>query len=553
MRGKKLHSSEGENGVVLVVCLILLLMLSLIGIASITTSTSDMQVAGNEMKQTGAFYAAESGLETAAAAIATSYETNGVPPSPLPNDSTSEGEFVYFYDTIDQGAAVQTTLTDGSYKGLYGLVKTFNITSTGFDNNQESAVRLNMQMQDVLVPLFQFAVFYQNHLEIAPGPNMTLSGRVHSNANIYLQSESNLNIDSYLTSAGDILHGRMPGSGQGVASGNVFIRDNAGTYQNMKNSDGTWLDSRSSNWVDNSLARWNGRVEDSNHGITELYMPVVTDGPATDLIDRGSTNDDSFENKAGLKFVDEQALYLQTDGSWIDVTSTLITQGVISAASFYDAREMKNVTALDLDIGLLAASGYYPQNGIIYGSLPTNEGIVSAIRLKNAATLPSALTLATDNPLYTKGSFNTVVKKPAALMADALTILSGNWNDANSSRALSNRIATATQVNASLMIGHVETGSNGNGYSGGLENLPRFLEKWNGVTFNWRGAMVDLWFSRQAVGAWSYGAFYTAPNRDWAFDTDLLNIANLPPGTPMVNIVQRTKWNQQVYSARSPY
>ncbi|HEX9912910.1 MAG TPA: hypothetical protein VGB01_06665, partial [candidate division Zixibacteria bacterium] len=55
-------------------------------------------------------------------------------------------------------------------------------------------------------------------------------------------------------------------------------------------------------------------------------------------------------------------------------------------------------------------------------------------------------------------------------------------------------------------------------------------------------SMIDLWFSEQATGLWSYGSFYTAPNRDWAFDTDLLNPANLPPGTPVVNVVQNVSW-----------
>ena len=81
------NKAGNDKGVVLVVVMLLLLMLSLIGIASITTSTSDMTVAGNELNQTGAFYAAESGIEKAAAAIVTSFETNGTPPSPLPSGS----------------------------------------------------------------------------------------------------------------------------------------------------------------------------------------------------------------------------------------------------------------------------------------------------------------------------------------------------------------------------------------------------------------------------------------------------------------------------------
>jgi hypothetical protein len=530
----------------LIICIVLLLMLSLIGISSIVTSTGEMKLAGNEIKQTGSFYAAESGIEKAAAAIATSYETFGAPPDPLPSGSYVDGSYRYDYNALDGGPAIQTTLTDGAYRGLVGLVKSFDISSTGTDILQESSVNISMVVQDALIPLFQFAVFYQYDLEIAPGPNMTLGGRVHSNGNVFLQSNNNLNIDSYLTSAGSIFHGRKPGSAQPVGTGNVMIMDRNGAYQNMRNGDGTWLDSRSDDWVGNSLSRWGGRVEDSNHGISDLNMPVVVNGSATDLIDRGSGNSDSFEHKAGLKLMDGRAYYKNAGGAWQDITATLLTQGVVSVGAFYDGRERTTVQAIDLDIGRLRTSGYFPSNGIIYNSQPTISGTVTAMRLKNAQELPAAMTVATDNPLYTQGNFNTTNKKPAALMADAITILSGNWSDARSGQDINSRVANATQVNACLMTGNTETGAHGQGYNGGLENLPRFLEKWDGTAFTWRGSMVDLWYSRQATGAWSYGSYYTAPNRNWAFDPDLMNIANLPPGTPMVNIVQRTQWIQRV-------
>lgn len=549
MKTRNLKLVGNQRGLVLVVCIVLLLMLSLIGIISVTTSNSDLSVSGNELRQTGAFYAAESGLERAAAALVRSYETTGNPPSPLPRDSITENGYNYVYLVADGGSAVQRTLDAGAYKGLYGLVKPFEITSTGYDPDRQSNAMLDMGMEDALIPLFQFAVFYQNDLEIAPGPNMTLGGRVHSNNNIYLESGNNIYINSYLTSAGEVLHGRKPGSGQSADNGNVFIRDKNSAYQNMKNTDGTWLDANSSDWVNASMSRWGGLVEDNNHGVTELYMPVITDGPPTDLIDRATDNPDSYENKAGLKIINGQAYFKQTDNSWVNVTSTLVSQGVIAAGSFRDGREAKNVASLDIDIQRLNASGYYPSNGIIYSSQTPSGSVINAVRVKNAATLPSGLTLATDNPLYTVGNFNTVNKKPAALLCDALTILSGNWNDGTSSQPLSSRTASATQVNACYMTGNNETGSGGRGYNGGLENLPRFLEKWDGVTFTWRGSAVDLWYSRQASGNWSYGSYYTAPNRDWAFDTDLLNIANLPPGTPLVNIVQRTHWSQRVNRA----
>jgi hypothetical protein len=547
---KNLKQSS-EKGMVLVICLILLLLVSLIGIASISSSTSDMKVSGNELKQTGAFYSAESGLEMASASIINSYANDGVPPSPLPAGSNTENNFRCDYTTVDNGAAVQMTLDQGAFKGLYGLVKKFNITSTGIDSDRESSATLGLAIQDALVPLFQFAVFYQNDLEIAPGPDMILGGRVHSNSNVYLQAGSNLNISSYLTSAGNIFHGRKPGSGQAESYGNVYVKDRNGDYQSMKNDDGTWLDSRSTDWVGGSMTRWGGQVEDRAHGISELNMPIVSHGSPTNMIDRGSGNADSYENKAGLKFVDGQALYKQGDGTWINVTTALVTQGVLTGATFRDGHEGRDVHSLDLDIQKLSASGYYPTNGIVYSSQPTVSGYMTALRIKNGATLPAALTVATNNPLYTLGNFNTNIKKPAAFLADAITILSGNWSDANSYQGLNYRTASATQVNASYLTGNTETGASGQGYNGGLENLPRFLEKWDGVTFTWRGSAVDLWYSRQATGAWSYGNYYTAPNRDWAFDPDLLDINKLPPGTPMVNIVQRTDWSQHINNPSS--
>jgi hypothetical protein len=347
-----------------------------------------------------------------------------------------------------------------------------------------------------------------------------------------------------MTAAGLINHGRKPGSGMGTSNNDVWIKDSDGNYQTMKNADNTFLDSNDPDWVTESLSRWGGTVEDGSHGITELYMPVVSDGPATNLIDRGDGNADSFEHKAGLKIIDGFAYY-NSAGTWVDVTGNLIAEGVLTTDSFYDDREDQTVHSIDLDVSALNSSAYFPSNGIIYSSMPHNDSYVSALRLVDGAELGSALTVATDNPLYTVGDYNTVNKKPAALITDALTILSNNWDDANSAGGRDDRMATQTMVNASYMTGNTESG--GNEYSGGFENLPRFLEDWGGVDFTWRGSAVDLWYARQSTGEWD-GSYYKPPNRDWAFDPDLMDPDNLPPGTPQVNVVQRLNWSQKIKS-----
>ena len=118
------------------------------------------------------------------------------------------------------------------------------------------------------------------------------------------------------------------------------------------------------------------------------------------------------------------------------------------------------------------------------------------------------LTVATPNPLYVLGNYNATAlgpadtrnTLPAALIADAITVLSPNWKDANSTLALGNRIATDTTVNAAFLAGVVPTSLAS--YSGGVENFPRFLEDWNAKVLTYNGSMVVMYHSKVAKGLW---------------------------------------------------
>jgi hypothetical protein len=58
-------------------------------------------------------------------------------------------------------------------------------------------------------PIFQFAVFYTDDLEIFPGANMRLGGRVHTNADMYMGSNGTLTVDSnYCRAIGGIYRNR---------------------------------------------------------------------------------------------------------------------------------------------------------------------------------------------------------------------------------------------------------------------------------------------------------------------------------------------------------
>ena len=104
------------------------------------------------------------------------------------------------------------------------------------------------------------------------------------------------------------------------------------------------------------------------------------------------------------------------------------------------------------------------------------------------------------------------------------------------------RVASNTTVNAAIVSGNVPTGKGGvEGYSGGAENFPRFLELWGSShTFTDYGSMVELYQSQQATGKWGSGNVYDPPTRQWFFDPNFK--INAPPGTLMVYTYSKGRW-----------
>lgn len=185
------------------------------------------------------------------------------------------------------------------------------------------------------------------------------------------------------------------------------------------------------------------------------------------------------------------------------------------------------------------------------------------VKLKNGGVIPNpsfghskdiyGTTVATNQMLYVQGHYNAdgdmgtgsptepddpanFAKEgheaPAALIADSITFLSQNWDDADSILGLGTRKAADTEVSAGVVTGLVPSGKTGsNRYSGGVENFPRFLEHWKHRDLRIRGSMVALFESEVGTRGWGYGNVYQAPNREWGFHSKFAE-GYLPPGTP---------------------
>jgi hypothetical protein len=296
-------------------------------------------------------------------------------------------------------------------------------------------------------------------------------------------------------------------------------------------------------------------VQDIIPPIPELfYNPSNPDVVSHQLIEKG-TGSDSAE-------MQQAKLYYKADLRIVDGVATnrngnpvSLCPGVVSSPSFYDMREQATMNITQVNIGTLVSCGQAPLNGILYVS---QAGSNKGVRLVNGATLPSGgLTVVSENPVYIRGDYNTVTKKPAAVLGDAITVLSNNWelnqSDTKGDDVTSDRLATSTTVNAAFALGPSAESVVNQG-NGQLENVIRFLEKWSGSgqVFTYSGSIIALWHSQRAQGAWRCCGnggtppnYYNAPTRTWSYD--VLFDTNLPPGTPSGTVFLRGRWSQQDY------
>ncbi|MBI4388366.1 MAG: hypothetical protein HY582_04930, partial [Candidatus Omnitrophica bacterium] len=399
--------------------------------------------------------------------------------------------------------------------------------------------------------IFSYAIFYDSDLEVLPGPDMTMTGFIHANGDMYLGARSNLTLDTDSVHATGAFHNERKDNPNDIMQGTVKIKKSGtSTYPAMT------FDSDSPTWAQDATSTWNGTVQSADHGVG--YVQPVT---IPSIQPNGF-----YYNNAGLRVIDGQVYKRESNGSYTQVPSGDLPSGTVTQKQFRNYRESSShdVVVTEIDVNKLRSTNYFPSNGLIYASrtnaVPasssgsaTSHGIrlVNGTDVKpNGAT--GGLTVVSNNPLYVKGDFNTqkhdaqgntiTGKRSVALISDALNILSNSWSDSNSSQSLGNRVASNTTVNAGFVSGVVPT--NGSQYSGGFENYPRFLEKWTSKNANVSGAFINLWNSQIATGQWVYGGnYYEAPIRNWEYDSNLKS--NPPPFTPVgVEISTKTWWQE---------
>jgi Tfp pilus assembly protein PilX len=693
-----------QGGYTLVVTIAMLLILSVLLVTYAVTSKVDNASSMSSAKSNTGFYTAEAGLNLRAKQIRNKFEGYNRPEGTSPDnwsacldpDSSNDGTEDFACQTESQafstantkdafanqiGAQNATTFVteDASnpvsiviprtetYGGLSAQEYRYSVVSVARDTQSKPTGILKMQLKSRLVPLFQFAAFYEQDMDITIPPTMTINGRVHSNNDLYLNAAdgATLDITGEVTAAGSLYRGLKYAN---RCSGTVSIYDSSSLR--ALGCDG----SRRSSFATDDLTSWKDQVRVGLAPLTipepdsfdaepgklywdnaDLRIALDASTGSIDVFGQNGNLDSSLSsqldaacnlgqttvtqaadvNDSTLKVSDtsgfaagdlvtlgsDRTAYLinavSSSSSTITLTKglkgalasgTTLQKPVVSFSdkTFKNYREKRSgggrldntpIQMLNVDVrGLMNCASSLmggkqlddtTDGGLVWFLTVKggNAGAVNdyGVRLYNGRDLKTAidgktikgLSVVSDQAVYIRGdyncgstcnngSFDDDERKPAAVMADSLNILSNDWplDDTWSDREIRStfadvvgpgRPAAETTVNAAFLAGITITGDVNRGgrdsgdstSGGGLNNYPRFHEDWtnratgpSSVRFTYQGSMVSLGEPRKVDGAFCGSGstgdcnIYNPPLRNWRYDPRFDNAANLPPLTP---------------------
>jgi len=666
-----LESSErGEKGYALVIAMLFLLVIAgtFISVWLWTATNSAITQRNNTFNQSSG--AAEAATEKVFSQmdrdflfgnLGTSNSYNSI----IPDTSTWPVQYTFSDGKGNNGQIlvnIGTTnfeVLNSQYVGLSGIAQDCTLTAVATPSGQRYNVpaTVTQTFQAAIIPVFQFAIFYNLNLEMAPGQPLTVAGPVFCNASIW-EGSSDLNFSSTVQAVGTnntsavnpfnptYTNGTVSVAGSTASySGTPLVNFSQGAPSDHNNSltmpigsstnsnptnvesilnippSGLGAPNSSAYAVSNQIYLYNECdliVSNASYG-TNGYATTAALGNTVDYVTNFSVWFQDPKNSPYLiQLTNDLVMLKKTTGNYTNASGVLalnitnyaatnilyIGYSFLTNVTFYDYRESATVQAVQLDIAkfrrwltnaispnvvstngtmntdagptlentyLIPDVGHKFRSIYIYNKVPLSSSQLPAVRLINGSLLPTnnpGLTVATPMPAYIDGNYNvqnaagvsdagtnvTTHTYPAAVLADAITILSVDWDDSytNSDPTGANG-PDDTTVNCAALEGIVPTNPNipGN-YSGGVENFLRLLEDWNTseshsgrsiLTYN--GSIVVMFPSIYATNSWSGNpiTFYGVPTRHWAFDLNFETAPGLPPLSPSSRALIRNNWS----------
>jgi len=347
--------------------------------------------------------------------------------------------------------------------------------------------------------LLQYAVFYQDDLEIANSQEMIIKGPISTNGSAYVGAQTGAGNNLLIT---DKLYFVDSVNGATDNSGTSYRKPGAWGTSTLKppifdpNLEDGYADDTESLANMTQQARKLAAPENFVGGVN--VTKAVADYP-----DAYPTDNDVYRSviappplKAGNPLADNEmeptiesrrmynragiivTINVDGDGNPVVNVGTKANPSAFNAdigptkmseifpeqrKPVFDRREKTNIKMTTVDVAKLkqtlestpSLTGAF--NGVLYIHDNTNDtGLGNGIRLKNGASTPQlndadghpkGFAVVSNNGVYIQGNYNTTeissgVNNPCAVMGDAVTVLSEGWDDANSDKILDDRLAS---------------------------------------------------------------------------------------------------------------
>lgn len=491
-------------------------------------------------------------------------------PDLFPNPTDPEASTLNVSTQAEAAFGPNTSTTNGQYSYYY--LAAVDVTVPALTGSVTAKVRRVFEKK--YDQPFTFAMFYVDDLELHPSQAMNISGPIHTNGNLYIGT-SNFTMEAPSTAS--------PTSGR-VEFSSSYV--NGPSPKDPTHSASSATKPNFAPEIPPSMQApylpfgWNLNLDASTSNNENYHELIERPDPAAPTDPIASIR---FHNQADYRVLidssvaapDNIKIYNKTGDIAVGsdantIKDALTSSGAIDQAIIQDVREGGPILVTTINIGDVSKNSNLQMlyiSDISAGTSVTKNfngtdytTSKRGIRLKNGHKIEPAagLTFVSENPVYIQGDYNTgdsppsnsgtytsptgsgYTRKPCAIVADAINVLSNAWSDTT---AIASRNASHTTVNAALVTGNVP--SNGTTYSGGGENFIRFLENWSGKSFTYYGSMVQMWQSEQATGPWSASAtVYTAPTANkWFYDTKFGT--TVPPGNfQLAAYLQQQRWYQ---------
>ena len=338
---------NNERGVALISAMLMMMLISSMLIGYTMLVVSDQRTRFIDRERTQAFYASHAALEKMTADLGDLFTVNYAPDSEdivaiaaahptLPGvnfDGISGGESGYevgYEDNDGDGSPDADTrqIASGPFQGFVGLVTPYTLMTTA-QTASGAEVRLQRTLQTVAIPVFQFGIFSETDLSFFPGPNFNFGGRVHTNGNLFLATESTLNLGDKITAVGEVIRTNLSNGwdNNNNYNGTVNVATAPGTLRALDMDEGSLIGTLGSaenepTWHNISIGTYNGYIRNGRTGAHRLDLPLVRDGASPiDIIRRPDPANPDTASVFGQRYFSMASLRILLSDTAADLTA----------------------------------------------------------------------------------------------------------------------------------------------------------------------------------------------------------------------------------------